>query len=128
MHCLQQASLDSAVLRRHLAGMSNDDAISVHPAPWCSIVMVCGKCSRKLRGGFGKKGKHDLAETLKDALKQSGRRRELRVLEVGCFGLCPKRAVTAVSTAQPAQVLAVPEGMDPAAVLAKLSLAASAAP
>jgi len=37
-------------------------------------------------GGFGKKGKHDLAEVLKRALKQSGRRRELRVLEVGCLG------------------------------------------
>lgn len=90
--------------------------------------MVCGKCSRKLHGGFGKKGKHGLAEVLKDALKAAGRRREVRVVEVGCLGLCPKRAVTAVSSARPGQVLAVPGGADPAQVLARLSSAATSAP
>ena len=90
--------------------------------------MVCGKCSRKLRGGFGKKRKQDLVQALKGALKEAGRRRELRVVEVGCLGLCPKRAVTAVTSAQPAAVLAIPEGMDPALVLARLSPAAAAVP
>ena len=90
--------------------------------------MVCGKCSRKLHGGFGKKNKHDLANLLRDELKAAGRRREVRVVEVGCLKLCPKRAVTAVSSARPGQVLAVPCGADPAQVLARLSPAAASVP
>ena len=90
--------------------------------------MVCGKCSRKLHGGFGKKRKLDLAQALKGALKEAGRRRELRIIEVGCLGLCPKRAVTAITSAQPAAVMAIPEGMDATLVLARLSPPAAAAP
>ena len=90
--------------------------------------MVCGKCSRKLKGGFGKKGKHDLADVLKGALKEAGRRREMRVVEVGCLGLCPKRAVTAVSSVRPDQVLTIPEGADPMSVIARLTPAAAATP
>jgi len=108
--------------------MPNDDAIPTIEAPWREVAMVCGKCSRKLHGGFGKKGKHGLAEVLKDALKAAGRRREMRVVEVGCLGLCPKHAVTTVSSAQPGQMLAVPGGADAAQVLARLSPAAASAP
>ncbi len=122
------ASLENDGALRHLAGMASDDAIPMTQAPWREIAMVCGKCSRKLHGGFGKKGKHDLADVLKDALKAAGRRREMRVIEVNCLGLCPKRAVTAVSSAQPGQVLAVPEGADATQVLARLSRPAASAP
>ena len=108
--------------------MPSDDMILTTQAPWRDIAMVCGKCSRKLKGGFGKKGKHDLADVLKSALKEAGRRRELRVVEVGCLGLCPKRAVTAVSSARPDQVLAIPEGADPISVIARLNPAAAATP
>ncbi len=108
--------------------MPNDDMIPTTEAPWREIAMVCGKCSRKLHGGFGKKNKHGLAEVLKDALKAAGRRREVRVVEVGCLGLCPKRAVTAVSSARPGQVLAVPAGADPVQVLARLSPPAASGP
>ena len=82
--------------------------------------MVCGKCSRKLHGGFGKKGRRGLAEVLKDAAKASGQRRALRVLEVGCLGLCPKRAVSAIGMGQPGHVLVVPAGSDGMAVLTRL--------
>ena len=87
-------------------------------APWRDVVLVCGKCSRKLDGGFGPKGKQKLAKALKAGLKEAGRRREVRVVEVGCLSLCPKRAVTMVSAARPGQVWAVPEGTDVAAVIA----------
>ena len=107
--------------------MNKDDIIPAVQAPWRNVAMVCSKCSRKLHGGFGKKRKHDLAQALKGALKEAGRRRELRIVEVGCFGLCPKRAVTAVTTAQPAHVLAIPEGTDPALALARLSPPAATA-
>ncbi len=108
--------------------MPNSDAIPTIEAPWREVAMVCGKCSRKLHGGFGPKGKQKLAKALKAGLKEAGRRREVRVVEVGCLGLCPKRAVTAVSSAQPGQVLAVPGGADAAQVLARLSPAAASAP
>ncbi len=98
----------------------DDSSISATPAPWQQVALVCGKCSRKLGGGFGKKGKHDLVDVLRDATKAAGQRRAVRVLEVGCLGLCPKRAVTAVSSARPDQVLVVPAGAEGAAVLARL--------
>ena len=98
----------------------NDSSISATPAPWQQVALVCGKCSRKLRGGFGKKGRHDLAKVLKEAAKAAGHRRVLRVMEVGCLGLCPKRAVSAIGMGQPGQVLVVPAGADSGAVLARL--------
>ena len=101
-----------------------DSLIETATAPWRDMVLVCGKCSRKLGGGFGKKGKHDLKEMLRDTLKEAGRRRELRVVEVGCLGLCPKRAVAAVSTARPGEVLVVPQGADSASLLSALAASA----
>ena len=89
-------------------------------APWKGVALVCRKCSRKLKGGFGRKGKHDLVRVLRDTLKDAGRRRELRVIEVDCLGLCPKRAVTVIGPATPGQVLAVPEGAEAADVLRAL--------
>ena len=103
--------------------MSKPDAITAVPAPWRSFVLVCGKCSRKLGGGFGRKGKVELDQALRDALKDAGRRRELRVERTGCLGLCPKRAVTVAWAGRPGEVIVVPEGADVAAVLGQLALA-----
>ena len=72
-------------------------AVEEVAVPWKGVVLVCRKCSRKLKGGFGRKGKQDLARGLRETLKATGRRRVLRVLEVDCLGLCPKRAVTLVA-------------------------------
>ena len=101
--------------------MQHETMISAAPAPWRDVALVCAKCSRKLRGGFGRKGKRDLAEVLKAALKENGRRRELRVMEVGCLGLCPRDAVSLVSSARPDEVLVVPGGADATEVLARVS-------
>ena len=79
-------------------------------APWQAVALVCGKCSRKLKGGFGRKGKRGLDEVLREGLKAAGRRRELRVIEVGCLGLCPKRGVTVAGMA--GQVWVVPAGAE----------------
>lgn len=96
------------------------DPIRSVPVKWRSFVLVCGKCSRKLDGGFGRKGKHKLDDVLRDALKSAGRR-EVRVVRTGCLGLCPKRAVTVAWSAQPGELMAVPEGADPDTVLALLA-------
>ena len=77
-------------------------------APWAGIALVCRKCSKKLHGGFGHKGREKLSKELRAALKEAGHRRALRVIEVGCLGLCPKRAVTIA--AEGGRVLVVPEG------------------
>ena len=91
-------------------------------APWDGIVLVCRKCSKKLGGGFGPKGKQGLAKALRAELKDTGRRRAVRVVEVGCLSLCPKGAVTVAGAAHPGAVLAVPGRTEPEAVLTALRL------
>ena len=100
--------------RRHLLAMTDIERID---APWQGTVLVCGKCSRKLAGGFGRKGRDKLKSVLRDALKAAGRRRELRVIEVPCLGLCPKRAVTVIGPYDTGHVLAIPAGTAADAVL-----------
>lgn len=71
----------------------------VAKAPFRHLVLVCGKCERKLGGdGFG--GRRGARKALKSAAKLAGRGK-VRVVESGCLGLCPKRR----------QVLAAPEGL-----------------
>ena len=65
--------------------------------PWQTIILLCGKCARKLDGGFGPKAKDMLRETLRAELKARGGRREVRIIETRCLGICPKKAVSAIS-------------------------------
>jgi hypothetical protein len=85
---------------------------------WHGCVLVCGKCSKKLDGGFGAKGRTSLAKALS---KQDGfgrkRKASVGVVETKCLGLCPKRAVTVVDTRGPERWLVVPAGIE-VAVLA----------
>lgn len=92
------------------------------PSRWRAAILVCGKCQRKLDGGFGPDGRTPLAKALRrEAGVGKGRRAELGVVEVKCLGVCPKRAVMAVPSHEPGRWLAVPAGADPAEVLAALS-------
>ena len=80
---------------------------------WSDAVLVCGKCSRKLNGGFGPKSKTGLAKALRRHLGLSrGRKALAGVVEVKCLGVCPKGAVTVIDTAHPRQWLLVPEHAD----------------
>lgn len=92
-------------------------------APFREAVLVCGKCARKLDGGFGRKGRHGLRAELKRAWKAAGRAGKLRVVETPCLGLCPKgRQVVATGPSLAAGRLWVVEpGEDAAAVLRRLS-------
>lgn len=89
-------------------------------APWQDLVLTCGKCTRKLKGGFGRKRRESLRDLLKQGLREAGDRRRLRVIEVGCLGLCPKNAVTLVRASQPRAMRAIPEGADFARILEEL--------
>jgi predicted metal-binding protein len=92
-------------------------AVIVAPTGWHDTVFICGKCSKKLGGGFGEDGKQSLRGILRDALRRRGRRGDIGLIEVGCLGICPKGAVTAGLASAPGELLIVGRGADAAAVL-----------
>ncbi len=55
---------------------------------WGSAVLICKKCTKKVDGGFGDKGRTGLAKLLKKEIGK-GRKASLGVIEVKCLGICP---------------------------------------
>ena len=71
-------------------------------ARWSGAVLVCGKCSKKVGGGFGAKGKRALAKALRDQPGfGKGRKAAIGVVETRCLGICPRDAVVLVDTRVP---------------------------
>ena len=69
---------------------------------WSHAILVCKKCSKKLKGGFGDGGKTKLAAELRGRLGSGkGRKGRLGVVEVPCLDVCPKKAVMLVDSRQP---------------------------
>ncbi len=90
-------------------------------AEWTGAVLVCGKCSKKIGGGFGKGGRVSLAKALrKDVGLKNGRNAALGVVETKCLGVCPKNAVMVVDAAKADRWLVVPAGTDLAEVEAAI--------
>jgi predicted metal-binding protein len=87
---------------------------------WEQTVLVCAKCTKKVGGGFGPKGKTPLVKALRAVLGK-GRKASVGVVPVKCLGVCPKNAVTVVSSRQPQEWLIVPKGTPVAHVMSKLS-------
>ena len=82
-------------------------------ARWSGVVLVCGKCSKKLGGGFGEKGRTPLAKALRgEPGFGKGRKAEVGVVETKCLGICPKAAVVVVDTREPGRWRIVPAGSD----------------
>jgi hypothetical protein len=54
---------------------------------------------------------------LRKALRDAGHKRDVRVLEAGCFGICPKRGVTALNATSPSNIHVIPAGTDPSVAL-----------
>ncbi|WP_404370075.1 hypothetical protein AB5I39_01100 [Sphingomonas sp. MMS24-J45] len=78
---------------------------------WANTILVCKKCSKKLGGGFGPKGKTPLAKALRQELHvKKGRKGALGIIDVKCLGICPKGAVTVVNGNDPHAWLLVPDG------------------
>lgn len=99
--------------------------IRQHRSKWRESVLICRKCSKKLRGGFGHKGKRTLRGLLKDIYGDAkGRRAELGIVEVACFKLCPKRAVSVALGSRPGVLFEVPEGAGVDDVMDALNLPA----
>ena len=87
------------------------------PTGWRETLLICRKCSKKLDGGFGAAGDLPLRAALRAVLRQTGQRRSVGVLETGCFGLCPKRAVTVARSRSPGEFLVIGAGADAALLL-----------
>jgi predicted metal-binding protein len=101
--------------------------IRVLASRWQGSVLVCGKCSKKLDGGFGEKGRTPLAKLLRTALGlKKGRKAERGVVEVKCLGVCPKNAVVMVDGARSDRWMLVPAGADVDEIVTTLTEPASA--
>ncbi len=96
--------------------------IRVLASRWQGSVLVCGKCSKKLDGGFGDKRRTSLAKLLRTAIDvKKGRKAERGVVEVKCLGVCPKNAVVMIDAARPGHWMLVPAGTEPREVVAMLA-------
>lgn len=90
---------------------------------WQGAVLVCAKCSKKLDGGFGPKGRTSLAKALRKRFGlKKGRKAPFGVIEVKCLGVCPRGAVTLIDTSHPDRWRLVPAGADVEAVGHELGL------
>jgi hypothetical protein len=96
------------------------DPVRARPTPWRTVILLCGKCTRKLKGGYGPKGKDTLRTVLRDDLRVAGHRRDVRVIETRCMGICPKKAVTALNASRPGRIFTIPKGTATDEVTAQL--------
>jgi predicted metal-binding protein len=91
---------------------------------WSNAVLVCAKCSKRVGGGFGGKGKAPLAKALRRHLKlKKGRKGAAGVVEVKCLGVCPRGAVVVLNGADSRMWHLVQPGTDLDAVAAAVGLA-----
>jgi len=89
---------------------------------WTDTIVVCGKCSKKLDGGFGEGGRTSLVKALRKRLGLGkGRKAAVGIVETKCLGVCPKRAVVVACAGE---WLVVPAGENVDAVASALGLAA----
>jgi predicted metal-binding protein len=98
-------------------GTGSPEVIST---PWRDVIILCRKCGKKFDGGFGPKRKDGLKTALRQALRDSGRRRQTRIMETSCLGICPKHGVTALNATHPSRLHVVVAGTDAADALRTL--------
>ncbi|WP_159716354.1 (2Fe-2S) ferredoxin domain-containing protein [Geminicoccus flavidas] len=83
---------------------------------WQALALICRKCSKRLKGGFGPDGDQHLAKALRRHLAADdghakGRKARLGVVQVSCLGICPRRGVVMIRSSAPGEWLIVPPGM-----------------
>ncbi len=90
---------------------------------WSTTLLVCKKCSKRLDGGFGPKGRTSLAKALRKELGVGkGRKGKLGIIEVKCLGVCPRGGVTIVDAAHPGEWKIVPARQDIEEIVSALRL------
>ena len=93
------------------------------PSHWRGTVLVCSKCSKKVGGGFGPKGKTRLAKALRELGNgKKGRKADFGVIETRCLKLCPKGRVVVIDGAAPGDWLLVKPGTPVEDVAERLGL------
>ncbi len=93
------------------------------PQRAASLIAICGKCGKKIGGGFGDGGKQSLAKAMRQALHlPKPKRAQVRLVETKCLKLCPKGAVAVVDSRDPATILVVAAGTPAMTVAARLGL------
>ncbi|KPF71491.1 hypothetical protein IP88_10750 [alpha proteobacterium AAP81b] len=93
------------------------------PSAATRLIAICGKCSRKLDGGFGPDGDKPLAKALKRELAlPKPKHARLRLIETRCLKLCPKGAVVVADSAAPGSLALVPARTPIAEVIADFGL------
>ena len=96
---------------------------------WRKAILVCAKCSKKVRGGFGKTGKSPLARELRALSNgKKGRKADFGVIETRCLKLCPKKRVVVVDTARPGQWSLVEPGTPIDDIVVRLGLDTGSSP
>jgi predicted metal-binding protein len=86
------------------------ELIRARPTAWKTVILLCGKCARKMDGGYGPNGKEKLRTVLREAFRENDHRRDVRIIETRCMGICPRKAVTALNASRPARLLTIPKG------------------
>lgn len=82
-------------------------------ARWDGALIICGKCSRRMDGGFGKAGKASLTKALKQATGGSRKRKApMGIIESRCLGICPRGAGVVIDAAAPDQWWLIRRGAD----------------
>jgi len=98
--------------------------IRVLPTPATRLIAICGKCGKKLGGGFGASGTRTLAKALRTTAKGArGKRAALRIIETSCLDICPKGAVALLDSQQPGAVVIVPRRTSAGMLCGRLGLA-----
>ena len=100
-----------------------DKLIKTVRTPAVTLIAVCGKCGKKLDGGFGASGGVSLGKALRAALHlPKPKRAKVRIVETKCLKLCPKDAVAVVDGTDPGHFLVVPAGTPVSTVIHRLGL------
>lgn len=90
---------------------------------WRDIVFVCGKCQRKLKGGFGPNGGQDFEKALSRALWPEKKAvRTVGIVETRCLDVCPRGGVTVARAGDPGELLVIAAGTPMETVIRRLDL------
>jgi len=93
--------------------------VSLAKAPAAQTIFICAKCAKKLPGRPGPKG---VRAVLKAAVKRLGPTKawgKVRIVQAGCFDLCPKRRQVLASgrTLAQGKLVVVDANLEPDAAL-----------
>lgn len=99
---------------------------------WTDVVLVCRKCAKKLKGGFGPDGDLSLPKALRaEVARRDGASKPLRkprrkgasvaIIEVNCLDVCPKNGAVVIGARTPGRWRVIAPGEDAGALLDELA-------